>query len=724
MCEGLEDRRLLSVGSPNTELSAVLSALAAATSSSSEGRIAFVSDRDGNNEIYVANTDGSAQTRLTSNTSGDYSPALSPDGKKIVFGSDRDGTYAIYMMNVDGSGQTRISTGTVDCYTPVFSPDGSKIAFSSGPGVFQAIYVMNTDGTGQVALTSNLGNSHPSFSPDGSKIVFFRGYGGLGPGVTSQIYVMNNDGSSQTALTNGVAEDWVPSFSPDGSKIVFCSDRDGNAEIYVMNADGTGQTRLTNSTSNEYRPSFSPDGTKIVFDSGGEIYVMNADGTAQTRLTVNSAWDSEPFWGPPSALPPTISGVVVSTAKGVITWNVYDADGIAGVSLKLDNVGVSKIYGPYAAAKGLDYSGKFGTLSAGSHTYLISATDTVGNTSTATGTFTVVNPGPTISSIIVAEAASNPVKNGILETTDKLVITWAAGSANGAIAGQSVTVDGKAIKPIYGPYSNVNYSCPIGTWAAGTHDYVIATTDSTGASSTASGTFMVIGTTTVTPEISHVIVAEAASNPSRNGVLEATDKLVITWSASSTGGSIALQDVKVDGTTVTPIYGPYGGVNYACPIGMRTAGSHAYAITTTDSTGASASASGTFTVVGATNAGPTIGNIVVATEKGVITWNVFDADGVAGCSLAVDGVAVSKVFGPYTAATGANYAGKYGTLPDASHTYTITATDKLGNISTMSGAFTTGDSATATATSAVFGSVASKLATSAKVDWLCDLDGV
>ena len=57
------------------------------------GKIAFVSDRDGNDEIYVMTATGSGVTRLTNNAAVDISPRWSPDGKKIVFASDRDGNY-------------------------------------------------------------------------------------------------------------------------------------------------------------------------------------------------------------------------------------------------------------------------------------------------------------------------------------------------------------------------------------------------------------------------------------------------------------------------------------------------------------------------------------------------------------------------------------------------------------------------------------------------------
>ena len=81
---------------------------------SPEGRkIAFLSKRDGNWDVYVMNADGSGKKNLTRNRGKDgpsgWPPAWSPDGRKITFVSDRDGTYEVYVMNADGSGQGRLT---------------------------------------------------------------------------------------------------------------------------------------------------------------------------------------------------------------------------------------------------------------------------------------------------------------------------------------------------------------------------------------------------------------------------------------------------------------------------------------------------------------------------------------------------------------------------------------------------------------------------------------
>ena len=89
---------------------------------SDQGRIAFVSTRAGNAEIYVMNADGSDQTNLINDPAVDSAPTWSPDGAKIAFYSDRDGNGEIYVMNADGSDQTNLTNDPEDDWAPAWSP--------------------------------------------------------------------------------------------------------------------------------------------------------------------------------------------------------------------------------------------------------------------------------------------------------------------------------------------------------------------------------------------------------------------------------------------------------------------------------------------------------------------------------------------------------------------------------------------------------------------------
>jgi tetratricopeptide (TPR) repeat protein len=71
-------------------------------------KIAFMSNRNGNWEIYVMDDDGSGVKRLTNNTAQDGLPTWSPDGKTIAFASDRDGVWSVWAMDPSGANQRKL----------------------------------------------------------------------------------------------------------------------------------------------------------------------------------------------------------------------------------------------------------------------------------------------------------------------------------------------------------------------------------------------------------------------------------------------------------------------------------------------------------------------------------------------------------------------------------------------------------------------------------------
>ena len=284
-----------------------------------QARIAFVSNRDGNAEIYVMDADGGNQQRLTNNRHGDASPSWSPDGKRIAFISDRDGhvnirdspNYEIYVMDADGGNQLNLTNDPHNDRSPSWSPDGKRIVFSSDRDNDRdhniEIYVMDTDGENQERLTNNLTeDQYPSWSPDGKRIAFSArrdGHFKNDFGITYEIYVMDADGKNEQRLTENRNNDWNSSWSPDGQRIAIESDRKGdvvNRDIYVMDADGGNPQRLTENRVSDSSPSWSPDGKRIAFmsykEENAEIYVMDTNGENQQNLTNNPHGDYSPTW--------------------------------------------------------------------------------------------------------------------------------------------------------------------------------------------------------------------------------------------------------------------------------------------------------------------------------------------------------------------------------------------------------------------------------------------
>src|SRR5262249_23662211 len=127
-----------------------LSVTTATSTLSLTGRIAFVSNRAGNDDIYVMNANGTGLTRLTDNPANDGQPAWSPDVKRVAFVSSRTGNDEIYVMNADGTSVTRLTKNAAIDRDPAWSPTGTKIAFASNLAVFffnhpapTEIYTMN-----------------------------------------------------------------------------------------------------------------------------------------------------------------------------------------------------------------------------------------------------------------------------------------------------------------------------------------------------------------------------------------------------------------------------------------------------------------------------------------------------------------------------------------------------------------------------------------------------
>ncbi len=314
-------RRLCTARSALMPLAAgalVVSALAApathAATSAQHGRVAFVSYRDANHEIYALDPDSAGHaTRVTREvTATDSDPSLSPDGTKVVFSSDRSQpgagkAFEIYMMNADGTGPaTRLTENATSDTDPAFSSDGTQIAFVRGGD----IYTMHLPDRGVTQLTSNSASeASPVFSPDGQRIAFSRlSYDKTATGNVDIYTVDVRDPSAVRRLTDDPAADEDPAFSPDGKALAFTSNRGEGGTLYTMDADGSDEVLIPSSELGDRDPSYSPDGSQIAFSRGypEDVFAMNADGTGTARrLTTSAQRDYAPSWGgaPPACTP-------------------------------------------------------------------------------------------------------------------------------------------------------------------------------------------------------------------------------------------------------------------------------------------------------------------------------------------------------------------------------------------------------------------------------------
>jgi hypothetical protein len=183
---------------------------------SSDGQwIIFTSDRDGDQEIYKMRTDGTELVNLTNNDADDLQPTWVSDqglfsnaGDRIAFTSNRDGNQEIYVMTVDGDEQTNISNDDGEDFYPRATRSGNDIVFVSTRDGSQDVFVMDADGTDQLNVSNNPAqDAFPAWSPDAEWITFASNRG-----ENFDIFVMRANGEEVFNLTDDAAQDLYPTW--------------------------------------------------------------------------------------------------------------------------------------------------------------------------------------------------------------------------------------------------------------------------------------------------------------------------------------------------------------------------------------------------------------------------------------------------------------------------------------------------------------------------------
>ena len=227
-------------------------------------KLAFISDKDGNNDLYIANVDGTEVQKIAALPGYDTHPRWSPDGRRILFNSfpdSGDKPHDVFMVNADGTGLTNLTNGRYhDGQADDWSADGRRILFSSGKYPAINLYSCNSDGSEVKQLTHEPDKVcyYASCSPkDGNIILAVFAENGKG------IYQFDpKTGSLKLLRANGDA----PSWSPDGQKITFQEKINGEYYLMWMSADGSHAEGISGKEIKGQAPIWASDGTKLFYE--------------------------------------------------------------------------------------------------------------------------------------------------------------------------------------------------------------------------------------------------------------------------------------------------------------------------------------------------------------------------------------------------------------------------------------------------------------------------
>ncbi len=132
-------------------------------------KIVYISDRDGNNEVYLYDLVSKSTTRLTEKETSEKYLTWAPDSKRIAYTTEyyeegEPDRNDVFVMDITSLETTQITNNQYEDSEIIWSPDGNKIAFHSKRDSVDHIFTMNVDGTGVKQITSqNTYHGEPSW---------------------------------------------------------------------------------------------------------------------------------------------------------------------------------------------------------------------------------------------------------------------------------------------------------------------------------------------------------------------------------------------------------------------------------------------------------------------------------------------------------------------------------------------------------------------------------
>jgi Tol biopolymer transport system component len=255
-------------------------------------------------DLYTIPIAGGAATRLTSGLPHDMQPRFSPDGKDVAYVSDRSGDDNVWILNL-ASGQARPLTTGVDAgyLSPEWTPDGQYVVVSravplEGLEKLWLYHVRGGRGLEMAGGPPGLRLLGPAFGANPRYVWFAQRFGGWQYNAILpqyQLGLYDRETGTRTTMSNTYGSAFRPALSPDGKWLAYGSRYDAETGLRLREL-ATGEEKWLaypiqrdeqESIANmDVLPgySFTPDSRAIVISYGGEIWRVPVDGSAPTKI--------------------------------------------------------------------------------------------------------------------------------------------------------------------------------------------------------------------------------------------------------------------------------------------------------------------------------------------------------------------------------------------------------------------------------------------------------
>lgn len=253
-------------------------------------------------DIFTVPVKGGLAHQITSNPAYDFCPVWSPDGSIIAFASDRNGGNDVFVVSKNGGEPSRVTVHSAN-ETPIAFKDDSTILYKANilpdpesmqfpEGTFSQVYAINIKG-GRPTMFSTLPLEDICFSADGKTFLYHDKKGYEDPwrkhhtsSVTRDIWKCEFEGDNVkngkfTQLSDFKGENRNPVYTPDEKSFYYLCEQSGSFNVWKRDFAGGKPVQITNFTTNPVRfLSIASNGT-LCFGYDGEIYTCKEGGEPQ-----------------------------------------------------------------------------------------------------------------------------------------------------------------------------------------------------------------------------------------------------------------------------------------------------------------------------------------------------------------------------------------------------------------------------------------------------------